>query len=216
MTSLARTIKTAGREMNPVSTKRPVSGLGNPIPPALVAVAERRTPQIVIKMVEMPEDLTGIESLNQRVGLETEYCFDDHHHCGYWIAQDAEQVVGMASMIEPSHPFAIEKTLIDASLVERLREQACEFRCLVFDPAHHVSLNLRLADAMARCCMRVDIPYVFVGASAPTIELYRQAGFVPFDRPFINGQVRYQPMVGVCPGGEDIDFSHELRRAFAC
>ncbi|HEY7495665.1 MAG TPA: GNAT family N-acetyltransferase [Candidatus Tectomicrobia bacterium] len=184
--------------------------LTSPVPRALLAASQRRTPHITIKRAETPVEFDGVFQLNyhtyvvelgQDVSAVTGYLVDPRCDTSvYLVAKEAEQVVGMAAITPPGHPFSLETSLADPRLVAILRHQACEFRRLAVLPAYrHTGLYIRLAEALAQHCIQHHIPYVFIAALESNVGLYTKLGFVPFDRPFVKGCVRYQPMICVAP-----------------
>jgi GNAT superfamily N-acetyltransferase len=178
----------------------------SPIPRDLLTASQRRTPHITIKRADTPEEFNGVfrlnyhtyvEELGQDVGTATGCLVDPRCDTSvYLVAKDAEQVIGMAAITPPGHPFSLETSLADPSLVTALRDQACEFHRLAVLPAYrHHGLYIRLAEALAQYGVQHHIPYVFIAAIEHNVGLYTKLGFVPFDRPFAKGRVRYQPMM---------------------
>jgi ribosomal protein S18 acetylase RimI-like enzyme len=178
----------------------------SPVPRDLLAASQRRTSHITIKRADTPEEFDGVfrlnyytyvEELGQDASTATGCLVDPRRDTSvYLVAKDAEQVIGMVAITLPGHPFSLETSLADPSLVTGLRDQACEFRRLAILPAYrHHGLYLRLAEALAQYCVQHQIPYVFIAAIEHNVGLYTKLGFVPFDRPFAKGRVWYQPMM---------------------
>ena len=106
----------------------------------------------------------------------------------------------MAAITRPGHVFSLESSLSERGLIAGLRNYMCEFRRMAIAPTYRGGgLYIRMVDALARYCIRHQIPYVLISAIDGKVELYRRAGFKPFDRPFCKGGVRYQPMIGAMP-----------------
>ena len=186
----------------------------SPVPPRLLEVARKRTPGIEVRYAGTAGEFEEIYRLNHAtyaVELGQEDCTSDQRlmdklqeKCVYIVAKKDNKTIAMAAITRPGNVFSLESSVKDPGIMERVRNEACEFRRVAIAAEYrNGGVYILLVEALAQYCIEQQIPYVFTSAIMDNVKLYEKSGFFAFDRPFRKGRATYQPMMGAMPGASD-------------